>query len=95
MACHTWFYRPVQENESPSDTCEYSDEKFGDDRYTDIDTPHDLFRIGSYPGDKLLSLEQTLAFIDRYKDSMTFSENWEQRLKEFWSKNPNGVIEFG
>ena len=58
MGCHTWFYRPIKENEIATNTCEYSDEMFGEDRYTDIDTPHDLFRIGGYPDDKLLSLQQ-------------------------------------
>ena len=94
MGCHTWFFRPIKQNEIPSDTCDYSDEKFGEDRYTDIDTQHDLFRIGGYPDDKLLSLEQTMEFIERNKERMSFSENWEIKLKEFWSKNPDGVIEF-
>ena len=95
MGCHTWFFRPIKENEITEDTCDYSDEMFGEDRYTDIDTPHDLFRIGGYPDDKLLSLQQTMQFIERNKERMSFSENWEDRLKEFWSKNPDGVIEFG
>lgn len=95
MACHTWFYRPIKENEIPSDTCEYSIEMFGVDKYTDIDTPHDLFRIGRYPDDKLLSYEQTMHFIKQNEKKMSFCENWEDRLKQFWSKNPNGVIEFG
>ena len=51
MGCHTWFFRPIKENEIAKYTCDYSDEMF--------------------------------------------SENWEDRLKEFWSKNPDGVIEFG
>lgn len=95
MGCHTWFYRPTKEKEIAVDTCEYSEEIFGEDRYTDVDTPHDLFRIGGYPNDKLLSLEQALIFIEKNKDQMTFSENWKQHLVEFWSKNPYGVIEFG
>jgi hypothetical protein len=96
MGNHTWFYRPVKEDELPSDTCEYSDEVFGEDLYTDIDTPHDLFRIGKYCEDKLLSLEQTLQFIDSKKEQIYhFVEDWEINLKEFWDKNPNGVIEFG
>lgn len=95
MGCHTWFFRPVKENEIAVDTCEYSAAMFGEDRYTDIDTPWDLFRIGGYPDDKLLSLEQTMKFIERNKKRMYFSENWEERLREFWCKNPDGVIEFG
>lgn len=90
MGCHTWFFRPIKKNEKSSDCCDYSDEG-----YTDIDTPHDLFRIGNYTDDKLLSLKQTLDFIDKNKDIISFSENWEIELKEFWDKYPNGVIEFG
>ena len=95
MGCHTWFYRPIKEKEIPSDTCDYSEEMFGEDKYTDIDTPYDLFTIGGYPDDKLLSLEFTLKFIETNKDRISFSENWEEILKEFWSSNPNGIIEFG
>lgn len=95
MGCYTWFFRPIKENETPSNTCEYSDLEFGEDRYTDSDTPHNLFRIGGYPNDKLLSLEQTMNFIERNKERISFTENWETKLKNFWSENPNGVIEFG
>jgi hypothetical protein len=95
MGCHTWFFRPIKENEVAVNTCEYSDEIFGEDKYTNIDTPHDLFRIGGYLDDKLLSLEQTIEFTVQNKEEMFFSENWEEMIKEFWLKNPNGVIEFG
>lgn len=95
MGCHTWFFRKVKENEKADDTCAFSEEKYGDDRYTNIDTPHDLFRIGGYPDDKLLSLQQTMEFIELNKERISFGEDWEERLKEFWSKNPDGVIEFG
>lgn len=95
MGCHTWSFRPIKENETAKDTCEYSDEIFGDDRYTDADTPHNLFRVHRYRDDKLLSLEQTMEFIEKNKEGMYFSENWEDKLKEFWTKNPDGVIEFG
>jgi len=95
MGCHAWFFRLIKENEVAVDTCNYSDEKFGEDKYTDIDTPHNLFRIDGYPDDTLLSLEQTMEFIEHNKERMSFIENWETRLKEFWSKNPDGLIEFG
>lgn len=36
-----------------------------------------------------------MEFINQHKEIMWFSENWETRLKDFWFKNPNGVIEFG
>jgi hypothetical protein len=95
MGCYTWFYRPIKDNELPTDSCEYSVEQYGDDRYTDIDTPHNLFRIRNYPNDKLLSLEQTMEFIEKHKERISFSEDWEEELIKFWSKHPDGVIEFG
>lgn len=95
MGCSTWFFRPIKEGEIPSDTCEYSEEIYGDDRYTSIDTPHNLFRVRNYPEDKLLSLKETLDFIEKNKDSVTFDYDWEARLIAFWDKNPDGVIEFG
>jgi hypothetical protein len=95
MGCHTWFFRPIREGEIPAETCEYSEEEFNDHRYTDRDTPHDLFRIGTYPNDKLLSLGQTMIFIEHNKEQMLFSENWKEKVEDFWLKNPNGVIEFG
>ena len=97
MGCHTWFFRPIKKGEVAVNTCEYSQEVLGDDKYTDIDTPHNIFRI-AYSDDKLFSLEQTMAFIankEANKEVIYFSENWEERLVEFWSKNPDGVIEFG
>lgn len=39
--------------------------------------------------------EQTMEFIERNKEQISFTENWEEWLKDFWSKNPDGVIEFG
>lgn len=106
MGCHTWFYRPIKENEIVKkfqSYCEYTDDIFEEDwqdahieeKYIDIDTPHNLFRIGGYPEDKLLSLKQTMEFIEKNKQLITFTENWEDNLKEFWSRNPDGIIEFG
>jgi hypothetical protein len=103
MGCHTWFFRPIKENEIAKEHCYFSQEMFDEDRYTDIDTPHDLFRVGHFPDDTLLSLQQTMEFIEQTmkfveqneNEYILFSENWEEKLKEFWAKNPDGVIEFG
>lgn len=90
MGCHTWFFRPIAEGETSCNYCEHSETGF-----TDVGAPHNLFRVGGYPEDKLLSLEETLDFIERNKETVSFSENWERKLVDFWEKNPNGVIEFG
>ena len=96
MGCHTWFFRPIRDGEQPDDTCAYSQEKYGDDRYTGHGTPSDLFRVGDYPEVFLLSLKETLEFIELRRDKMSFPvENWEEKLADFWAKNPDGVIEFG
>lgn len=93
--CRTWFYRPITENEIPSDNCDYSYAEFGESKYTNVDTPHDLFSIGSHPEEVLFSLEETLEFIEKNREKITFRENWKERLRDFWAKNPNGIIEFG
>jgi len=97
MGCHTWFFRPIEEGEQAEDTCYYSTVEHGEDRYTDVDTPHDLFRINDTVCDEvyLLSLTQTLGFINTHNKFMTFSDNWSKRLVQFWVSNPDGVIEFG
>ena len=95
MGCRTWFYRPITENEIPSDNCDYSYAEFGESKYTNVDTPHNLFSIGSYPEQVLFSLEETLEFIEKNREKIYFQENWDEQLRDFWAKNPNGIIEFG
>ena len=55
--------------------------------------PHDLFRQGGYPDDTLHSLEETLAYIK--KNNCTTYEYTENALEEFWTKYPDGMINFG
>jgi hypothetical protein len=95
MGCRTWFYRPITENEIPSDNCDYSYEEFGESKYTNVDTPHDIFNIQTNPKLVLFSLEETLEFIEKNREKIIFRENWEERLRDFWAKNPKGLIEFG
>ena len=64
---------------------------------------HDVFRIGDYPEDELLSFEETLQFLERNNDKIFWGSSPDhigreeviKRLKEFWDKNPDGLIEFG
>ena len=97
MGCHTWFFRPTVEGEKAEDTCEYSEATYGDDRYTDIDTPHDTFRINFQvsEGVYLKSLEQTLEFVAAHKDQMSFLDCYDVEIRKFWKENPEGIIEFG
>lgn len=55
--------------------------------------PHDIFRIGGYPNDKLFSLDETLQFCE--KKNISLSEDQINRLTKFWAENPIGMIEFG
>jgi hypothetical protein len=56
---------------------------------------HDEFRRHSYPEDKLFSLKETLDYINN-PDNQCVTYDWtEKRLREFWYKYPEGMIEFG
>lgn len=58
--------------------------------------PHDIFRLGGYPEDELFSLEETLDFIERNKDKITYhNKDWKEQLEDFFRKNPDGAIDFG
>lgn len=63
--------------------------------YEDVDDFHDLFRKYGYPDDMLFSLEETLEYINDPKNECTVYEYTENRLKEFWEKYPDGMIQFG
>ena len=70
--------------------------------------PHDIFRIGNYPKDKLFSLEETLEYLEKNDDIISYltgpydieskeirKEKAIERLKKFWNENPDGMIDFG
>lgn len=59
---------------------------------------HDPFRIYGYPDDKLFSYEECLVCIRKYEITKnTTVELWRDgdTLKEFWDRNPDGMICFG
>ncbi len=55
--------------------------------------PHDIFRVGDYPEDNLLSFDETINFCE--KNDVKLSQEKIDRLKDFWDKNQNGLICFG
>lgn len=55
--------------------------------------PHDLFRNGDYPEDKLFSLEETRKFIEDH--TCVVYENSDRDLIKFWNEHPDGMIKFG
>lgn len=67
--------------------------------YRSIRNFHDVFRIGGYPEDELLSMDETLEFIENNINSIDFgNRNREMatiRLEEFWREYPDGRIDFG
>ena len=63
---------------------------------SDYNLPHDLFRIGKYPKNRLFSLSETMEFIEKNKENVYFYiDDFENHLNKFWSENPDGMIEFG
>ena len=56
---------------------------------------HDIFRKYGYPEDKLFSLQETLNYINNPENGCTVYEHTIERLKEFWNKYPDGMIDFG
>jgi len=59
---------------------------------------HDLFRRGHYPDDILKSYDETISYIENNIDKISFhiSKEWSiEKLKEFWTKYPDGLIYFG
>lgn len=71
---------------------------------TNNDLPHDTFRRGNYPDDRLFSLEETLKYLEDNDSIIYYYDNTErekskteaiERLKKFWNEYPDGMIEFG
>jgi hypothetical protein len=56
---------------------------------------HDIFRKYNYPEDHLYSLQETLDYIQKYKDEITIYDWTFNRLEQFWNQHPNGLIKFG
>lgn len=54
---------------------------------------HDIFRIGGYPEDKLFSYDETENFCVVH--NIELDDNQKERLKEFWTEYPDGMIRFG
>jgi hypothetical protein len=98
-------------NHQPEDhrSRDYEFEKKNNTLYcTDDELPHDIFRIGGYPEDRLFSLEETLQYLGSHDDKIGYAdtifnetdrnilkESAIKRLKKFWEDHPDGMIEFG
>lgn len=57
--------------------------------------PYDLFRIGGYPKNQLLSLKETMKFLEDNKDKIRIFYGTTEKLENFWKQYPDGMICFG
>lgn len=67
----------------------------GDNIYCDVDGYHDLFRKYGYPDTELFSLQETLNYIDDVNNECVVYDFTKDKLVEFWTKYPDGMIDFG
>lgn len=63
--------------------------------YSECDDYHDVFRKYGYPENMIFSLEETLEYIKDPKNECVVYDYTERRIREFWEKYPNGMINFG
>lgn len=68
--------------------------------YVSIDEFHDIFRTVKYPTNKLFNFNDTLEFIQKIKNTKLYYSHLSdydviQKIQEYWSKYPNGMIDFG
>lgn len=63
--------------------------------YVECGDFHDVFRRYGYPEDQLFSLEESLEYINSPINDCTVNVDTIERLKVFWDKYPDGLIEFG
>lgn len=67
------------------------------------DLPHDIFRIGGYPPDQLISFEETVDFMKTHECYLNQPlghkyDTWDKvnsALMDFWNEYQDGMIRFG
>ena len=87
-----YYQKAVWNHQNDKELTEYID---GQGLYIEDTGFHDVFRKYGYPDDRLFSLEETLNYINNYENKCIVYENTIDLLKDFWSKYPDGFIEFG
>lgn len=66
--------------------------------YEEVDDFFDIFRVGGYPDDKLFTFDDTIDYISKKENGCYLDKPFDKvvsDLKRFWTKYPNGMIEFG
>lgn len=64
-----------------------------DSVYVEVEDIHDIFRLGGYPEDQLLSFKETLEYCQEKRCKISMEQF--QSLLDFWNKYPEGMIKFG
>jgi hypothetical protein len=64
-----------------------------DDDSNDLD--HDMFRTREEGDVMLLSLKETLEYVEKNLERITLSDDTFARIEAFWKKHPDGCITFG
>ena len=71
----------------------------GKGMYVEVDGYHDLFRKYGYPETQLFSLQESLDYIKDPENHCVVYDDGDfssvKYLKEFWTKYPDGMIDFG
>jgi hypothetical protein len=84
--------KEVWDEQSDEDLTQYVDDK---GLFIEDTGYHDLFRTHIYSSPNLFSLEETLNFInDPINECRVFPSTF-NLLEEFWTKYPDGMIDFG
>jgi hypothetical protein len=77
--------------------CDFSDisvTHYNGSFYTDAGY-HDIFRKYGYPETKLFNLIETLDYINNPENQCTLYDRTVDQLIAFWTKYPDGMIDFG
>lgn len=92
MVSNNLCQKAVWNKQNDKDLVEYFE---GKGLYIEDTGFHDVFRKYGYPEDQLLSLEETLNYINNPLNECVIDDKTLDRLNEFWVKYPDGMIEFG
>lgn len=94
MGCHTWFYRPLKEDELIHEENKISyrlDDK--DELFVEANGYHDIFRLYGYPSvtvHNLFELKRLMG--DQFS---TLNKEQIDKISKFFKKHPDGIITFG
>lgn len=99
MGCHTYFSRPITEEEFQK-MKEYAPTEIynlaGDPKlklFVEVDEYYDLFRIGHYPRKIIINRKELRKYLRKRYFQLTDEQL--EKISEFFKRYPGGVITFG